>query len=111
MLTVHADSFEHISQVNTDGAQLAQQQAAIDYCFKPALQHQKAGIAVNQAVLNVLAALREVAYSAQVAAPGCQSHAVTRCLGSVLRRRQVCCLLVALYPEHQRLHAHLEQEK
>ena len=85
MLTVHADSFEHISQVNTGSAQLAQQQAAIDYCFKPALQHQKAGIAVNQAVLNVLAALREVAYSAQVAAPGCQSHAVTRCVGFVLR--------------------------
>ena len=53
-------------QVDTSSCQLAHQQAAIDYCFKPGLQHKNSGIAVHQAVLNVLATLREVADFAQV---------------------------------------------
>ena len=53
-------------QVDAGKAQLAHNQAAIDYCFKPALEYKAAGMSAGQAVLKILTTLREVADSAQV---------------------------------------------
>lgn len=53
-------------QVDVSSAQLAHDQAAIDYCFKPALEYKAAGLSASQAVLKILTTLREVADSAQV---------------------------------------------
>lgn len=53
-------------QVDASAAQLAHDQAAIDYCFKPALEYKAASISAGQAVLKILTTLREVADSAQV---------------------------------------------
>ena len=53
-------------QVDASSAQLAHDQAAIDYCFKPALDYKAAGMSASQAVLRVLTTLKEVADNAQV---------------------------------------------
>ena len=53
-------------QVDPSSAQLAHDQPAIDYCFKPALDYKAAGQSIGQAVLNIMSTLREVADSAQV---------------------------------------------
>ena len=53
-------------QVDASSAQLAHDQAAIDYCFKSALDYKVAGMTAAQAVLKVLTTLKEVADSAQV---------------------------------------------
>jgi len=53
-------------QVDTSSAQLAHDQPAIEYCFKPALEYKAAGQSAGRAVLNILSTLREVADSAQV---------------------------------------------
>ena len=53
-------------QVDASSAQLAHDQAAIDYCFKPALDYKAEGMSASQAVLRVLMSLKEVADNAQV---------------------------------------------
>ena len=53
-------------QVDASSAKLAHDQAAIDYCFKSALDYKAAGMSAAQAVLKVLTTLKEVADSAQV---------------------------------------------
>lgn len=53
-------------QVDASSAQLAHDQAAIDYCFKPALDYKAAGMSASQAVLRLLTTLKEVADNAQV---------------------------------------------
>lgn len=53
-------------QVDASSAQLAHDQAAIDYCFKPALDYAAAGMSASQAVIRVLTTLKEVADNAQV---------------------------------------------
>lgn len=53
-------------QVDASSAQLAHDQAAIDYCFKSALDYKAAGMSAAQAVLKILTTLKEVADSAQV---------------------------------------------
>lgn len=53
-------------QVDNSSAQLAHDQAAIDYCFKPALDYKASGMSASQAVLRVLTTLKEVADNAQV---------------------------------------------
>ncbi|KAL3158196.1 hypothetical protein ABBQ38_010452 [Trebouxia sp. C0009 RCD-2024] len=55
----------HTEQVDASSAQLAHDQAAIDYCFKSALDYKAAGMSAAQAVLNILTTLKEVADSAQ----------------------------------------------
>ena len=55
-----------VMQVDTRSAQLAHDQAAIDYCFKPALGYKAMGQSAGQAVLSILTTLREVADNAQV---------------------------------------------
>ena len=53
-------------QVDASSSQLAHDQAAIDYCFKSALEYKAAGMSAGQAVLKVLTTLKEVAGSSQV---------------------------------------------
>ena len=55
-----------VMQVDTSSAQLAHDQPAIDYCFKPALGYKATGQSAGQAVLKILTTLREVADNAQV---------------------------------------------
>ena len=53
-------------QVDASSSQLAHDQAAIDYCFKPALDYKAAGMSASQAVLRVLMSLKEVVDNVQV---------------------------------------------
>ncbi len=55
-----------VMQVDTSSAQLAHDQAAIEYCFKPALGYKATGQSAGQAVLDILSTLRELADNAQV---------------------------------------------
>ncbi|KAA6425859.1 hypothetical protein WJX79_009043 [Trebouxia sp. C0005] len=55
----------YAQEVDTSSAQLAHDQPAIDYCFKPALGYKATGQSAGQAVLKILSMLREVADNAQ----------------------------------------------
>ena len=95
-------------QVDASSAQLAHDQAAIDYCFKPALDYKAAGMSASQAVLRVLTTLKEVADNAQVSSvlgngqglldfsPNCQCL-VVQYLNIVAQRKDIMLafLLVA----------------
>lgn len=52
--------------MDASSAQLAHDQAAVDYCFKPALDYKATGRSASEAVLRVLTSLKEVVDNAQV---------------------------------------------